>query len=305
MHNNVQKSLLNLTIKNHKKGDSMKEYIRSDLFEETFFANFGKAQPLTRLPAFENEVFRLYRYRAEEKENAESYGYPKGNYATFFSDDILTLSDRDFDILTFAVARELKALMRSNVKNLDSVMIIGLGNPSLTSDSLGAKTVEKISLSNENDKKPRVFAFSTGVSSVTGIETSEHIKGLAIACHPSIILAIDSLAARNRKRLYSTVQISDAGITPGAGIGNHRSPIKKETIGIPVISIGIPTVISLSTLICDTLKDAGIKSISKELKATLDSDKGFFVTSGYCDIEIKCASIMLSKAIELACFENI
>lgn len=305
MHNNVQTRLVNLTIKNHKKEENMKKYIRSDLFEETFFADFGNSHTLTRLPEVENEVFSLYRYRMEKSKKTEESAYPKGSYSTFFSSDIITLSNKESDILTAAVARELRALMWAKAEKLDNVMIIGLGNPYFTSDSLGAKTVEKIILSNENGKKPRVFAFSVGVSSVTGIETAEHIKGLSIVCRPDMILAIDALAARSRKRLYSTVQISDAGITPGAGIGNHRLPINEETVGVPVISIGIPTVISSSTLICDTLKDAGIERISDGLKAALDEDRDFFVTSGYCDMEIKGASIMLSRAIEAACFENI
>lgn len=305
MHNNAQTRLVNLTIKNHKKEENMKKYIRSDLFEETFFADFGNSHTLTRLPEVENEVFSLYRYRMEKSKKTEESAYPKGSYSTFFSSDIITLSNKESDILTAAVARELRALMWAKAEKLDNVMIIGLGNPYFTSDSLGAKTVEKIILSNENGKKPRVFAFSVGVSSVTGIETAEHIKGLSIVCRPDMILAIDALAARSRKRLYSTVQISDAGITPGAGIGNHRLPINEETVGVPVISIGIPTVISSSTLICDTLKDAGIDRISDGLKAALDEDRDFFVTSGYCDMEIKGASIMLSRAIEAACFENI
>lgn len=305
MHNNAQTRLVNLTIKNHKKEENMKKYIRSDLFEETFFADFGNSHTLTRLPEVENEVFSLYRYRMEKSKKTEESAYPKGSYSTFFSSDIITLSNKESDILTAAVARELRALMWAKAEKLDNVMIIGLGNPYFTSDSLGAKTVEKIILSNENGKKPRVFAFSVGVSSVTGIETAEHIKGLSIVCRPDMILAIDALAARSRKRLYSTVQISDAGITPGAGIGNHRLPINEETVGVPVISIGIPTVISSSTLICDTIKDAGIERISDGLKAALDEDRDFFVTSGYCDMEIKGASIMLSRAIEAACFENI
>ena len=305
MHNKVRISLFNLTIKNHKKGENMKKYIRSDLFEETFFANFGNSRNLTRVPSVENEVFSLYRYREEDEENAKYAANKNGNHSTFFSSDIMTLSDKSFDILTVAVARELRSLMHSKVEDIKRIMIIGLGNPSLSSDSLGAETVRKICISNENEKKPKVFSFSVGVSSVTGIETAEHIKGLSIACRPDVLLAIDALVARSRKRLYSTVQISDTGITPGSGIGDGRSPINKESVGAAVISIGIPTVISSATLVCDTLKEAGIENISNELRATLDSNKGFFITSGYCDLEIKCASMLLSRAIELACFENI
>ena len=283
----------------------MKKYIRSDLFEETFFANFGNSRNLTRAPSVENEVFSLYRYREEDKENAKYAANKNGNYSTFFSSDIMTLSDKSFDILTVAVARELRSLMHSKVEDIKRIMIIGLGNPSLSSDSLGAETVRKICISNENEPPKNVFSFSVGVSSITGLETVEHIKGLSIACRPDVILAIDALVARSRKRLYSTVQISDTGITPGSGIGDGRSPINKESVGAAVISIGIPTVISSATLVCDTLKEAGIENISNELRATLDSNKGFFITSGYCDLEIKCASMLLSRAIELACFENI
>lgn len=282
----------------------MKKYIRSDLFEEEFCADFGSSQRTRRYPAIENDVFCVYRSKIENKDTARFNDNFKGNYITFMSSDIISLCDKDFDCLTVAVARELRDIMLSKVKKIGSVMIVGLGNSSITADSLGARTVEKISIT-EQGGSAHVFTVSVGVSSVTGIETAAHIKALSLTCSPDIIIAIDALAARSRKRLYSTVQISDAGITPGSGIGNHRTPINEETIGVPVVAIGVPTVIATSTLVCESLKSAGIEDLSNDIRKALEEDKGSFVTSNYCDIEIKSASILLSQAIELACGKNI
>jgi spore protease len=279
----------------------MKKYIRSDLFEENFCADFGSSQDSRRYPVIENDVFSVYRSKTENNGKERFNDNFKGNYITFLSSDIISLCDKDFDSLTFAVARELRTVMLSKVKKIDSVMIVGLGNSSITADSLGVRTIEKITVSAERGSSAHIFAVSVGVSSVTGIEAAEHIKGLRLACKPDIIIAIDALAARSRKRLYSTIQISDAGITPGSGIGNHRTPINEETIGVPVIAIGVPTVIATSTLVCESLKNAGIDTLSNDMRIALEEDKGCFVTSNYCDIEIRSASIMLSQAIELAC----
>lgn len=279
----------------------MKKYIRSDLFEETFDAEIGRSRVSRRCPVIENEAFCVYKGNSENniKENF------KGNYITFLCSDIIGLSDKDLDNLILSVAHELRAIMRSKAQRIDSVMIVGLGNPSITADSLGAKTVEKITVSSKRGGAIRLFAVSVGVSSVTGVETAAHIKALSLVCKPDIIIVIDALAAKSRKRLYSTIQISDEGITPGAGIGNHRTPINEETVGVPVIAIGVPTVIATSTLICETLKNSGIDKLSEDMRMTLEEDKGSFVTSNYCDIEIRSASIILSEAIQLACGENI
>lgn len=282
----------------------MKKYIYSDLFEENFCLGFGNSRTSRRYPVAENEVFSIYKSKIY-KTNSEESGNETGSCITFFSSDIIELSNKDFDSLTVAVARELRNLMLSKVSPLDSVMVVGLGNPYVTADSLGAKTVERLSLPLGSKEKPHVFAFSAGVASMTGIETAEHIRALCLACRPDLIIAVDSLAARSRKRLCSAVQISDAGITPGSFADRRRLPINEETAGVPVISLGIPTVVSAATLICDALTSAGIESLQGDLKDALEEERGFFVTSGYCDMQIKCASMMLSSAIELACSKNI
>lgn len=281
----------------------MKKYIYSDLIEENLcsdFSDLSRSRDHIDVKDVKKEAFKIYKTQNTQSIPCVS----NGNYITLFTSDIIKLSDNDFEELVTAVAKELACVIRSKAKKTESVLIVGLGNPDITADSLGAKTVEKLTIPSFYGKKIKIFAVSVGVSSVTGIETADYVKGLAVSCSPDVIVVIDSLVARSRKRLYSTVQISDSGIVPGAGVGKHRSPINEKIMGVPVISIGIPTVISSSTLICDALIGSGIVQVSEDMKAILESEQGFYVTSGYCDVEIKCASLMLSRAIELACVEH-
>ena len=117
---------------------------------------------------------------------------------------------------------------------------------------------------------------------------------------PSLIVAVDALAAKSVDRLAVTVQLSDTGLAPGSGIGNMRKAIDKENLGIPVISVGVPTVVDSSTLIYDVLERSGMTDIPDEIKAQLDSGRSFFVTLKDADIAIKETSKLIAKAINLA-----
>ncbi len=145
-------------------------------------------------------------------------------------------------------------------EKLDSVLVAGLGNKNITADSLGPKVngyilaTRHLSDSDESGLGElfSVACVSTGVLGDTGIETAEIIKGVANQIKPSCIIVVDALAATSMDRLGNTVQFSDTGISPGSGVGNHRFEISEKTLGVPVISIGIPTVVS-TAVISDTL----------------------------------------------------
>ncbi len=283
----------------------MKKYICSDILDETYFIDFGNTKFSKDHFITENEIFSLYKLNAENEAVAKKYCRTKGNYSTFFFKNIMTLSDSNFEDLILAIAKEIRCVMLHKKSDFSSVLIVGLGNSSITADSLGAQTVKNINVCGADKKTPLVFAVSTEVFSCTGIETADHVRGLVLAVLPDVVVVIDSLSARSGKRLYSTVQISDAGITPGSALGNVNVTISEETIGVPVISIGVPTVVSASTLICDALISAGINEFSEALKKVIDNEKDFFVTPGYCDMGIKCSSLLLSRAINIACREHI
>ena len=148
-------------------------------------------------------------------------------------------------------------------------------------------------------------AISPGVLGETGIETLELIRGAVRSVRPDLVIAVDALAARSCSRLATTVQISDSGIVPGSGIGNHRTAITMETLGVPVISVGVPTVVVSSTLVWDALREAGIDEVSSTLRAVLDNGKRFFVSPKESDLISDAVSELLAGAISEAFVGNL
>jgi spore protease len=156
--------------------------------------------------------------------------------------------------MILAVAQELRSL----VGDFDSLLIAGLGNGSVTPDALGPRTIAHVVVSRhiksslpqmyEEMKLGEVSAIAPGVLGQTGVESADIIRAVGQVVKPSAMIVIDSLAAMDRKRLCATVQLSDTGITPGSGIGNRRFELSRQTMGIPVIALGIPMVISASAL---------------------------------------------------------
>ena len=166
-----------------------------------------------------------------------------------------------------ALAREISKFIDGlNVPNPE-ILIIGLGNRNITADSLGPKVTDKIVVTRhvkntnlEIDKRlGSVSAVSPGVMGITGIETSEIVGSLKDCINPNIIFVIDALASRSLSRVNATIQISDTGIVPGSGVGNHRMELSKEVLGVPVIAIGVPTVVDANTLIQDILSQGDYK----------------------------------------------
>ena len=198
-------------------------------------------------------------------------------------------------------------------KNNPSIMIIGLGNRNITPDSLGPKVVDKIvvtrhiksnaQFSQNIDKRlGMVCAIAPGVMGTTGIETGEIIMGLIEKAGPDIVIVIDALCARKTSRVNTTIQISDTGIVPGSGVGNHRMELSKETLGIPVIAIGVPTVVDCSTIAHDLLLSYN-ESVSEEdlmKKINHSSISDMVVTPKDIDAGISRMSTAISNGINLA-----
>lgn len=176
---------------------------------------------------------------------------PKGKYVTLkmpeFSHES-ELTDGRLNVLT----KQIRNLLPENVKTF---LVSGLGNESITPDALGPLCASKILSTRhfENFLEDDLFlsqlnpvsSISTGVLGQTGIETAEYIKGIVDIVKPDLVIIVDALATIKQQNLCKTIQITDTGITPGSGVGNYRKTIDKETLGVPVISIGVPTVISL------------------------------------------------------------
>ena len=187
-------------------------------------------------------------------EGARAIEKPIGRYTTLEVDSFVNNTDI-FDGRLDSFSSILKSMLP---KNLTSVMVAGIGNINITADSLGPKMQNYIlstrHIMNDLNKLPGfeklfcVSAISTGVLGETGIESAEIIAGVAGRIKPSCIIAVDALAATSEKRLGTTVQFSSSGIAPGSGVGNHRNEISEKTLGIPVIGIGIPTVVNTAIL---------------------------------------------------------
>lgn len=180
------------------------------------------------------------------EKGAKSMGKPEGSYITM---ETRLLKNPDEDTRR-VIAEQLSEhiLEMTKEKRPKNILIVGLGNSQATPDALGPKTAENI-LTGKN-----VYCISPGVLAQTGMETYSIIKGIVNEVNPDLIIAIDSLAARNVRRITTTIQLTDTGITPGSGIGNHRMGLNEESLGRKVIAIGVPMVVSGATIVNDTME---------------------------------------------------
>ncbi len=241
------------------------------------------------------------------------YGKSRGIYSTFFSPRFWELDNESFDVLSKGISMEIKRILKnkfSENKILDrsfSLLIAGIGNPALNPDALGAETVKNIIVTRHIkkgipmfDNRMRVSAIITDVTGNTGIEVLDILKSHVKCISPDALIVIDSLATKSSERLASTVQISDSDILPGSGIGQGRAKISSDRLGVPIISIGVPTVINSSTMLVELLQDIGINKANPELQKKLEGMRGFFVTPKEIDAVIKYGGMLLSESINMA-----
>ena len=232
--------------------------IRTDLaIEAREMVVEQEEQPLSHI----NGV--IYKERTEQdvkiseviitEEGSKSVGKKPGNYLTLESFGIRQLNKDAEKVTKNIFAKELKNfLQKLGIKENDKCLVVGLGNWNVTPDAIGPMVCEKIVVTRHlfelhpetvRDGYRSVSAIAPGVMGLTGIETSDIIFGVIQKTNPDFIIVIDALASRSIERVNATIQISDTGIHPGSGVGNKRKEISKETLGIPVIAIGVPTVV--------------------------------------------------------------
>lgn len=232
--------------------------------------------------------------------NYNEYKKKKGiyyNIATNIIKDEIVEKENDL-INTFIVL--LKDIFKIyKIKKKSKILFVGLGNENITPDSLGPKTIKKIIMTNHLDKKnlPKIASIIPGVMATTGLESSNIINSVVKDFKPDILLCIDSLAARSMKRLNSVIQITTSGITPGSGVGNNRKEISYETIKIPVIALGIPTVVGIENISLDILEFLKLKNKKNELiKEIFDNNLNMYVTSKMIDYYIEKMSDIIAKS---------
>lgn len=256
---------------------------------------------------------------------AENLNKAKGEYITI---EAPRLKDNDEEF-NKRISEKLAVLIRevTNLSQNDTVLVVGLGNWDITADALGPKVVSHIELTRhlieyvpqyvKEGTRP-VCAISPGVLGTTGIETGEIIKGIVEKVSPNILIVIDALASRKMERINTTIQISNTGIVPGSGVGNARNAITEETMGIPVIAIGVPTVVEAAVIANDALEffvekmrqDGRNKEIFENLdniynyqeikNALMPKDYNFIVTPKEIDELIENVSEVIAKGINEA-----
>ncbi len=246
---------------------------------------------------FEKNGVRITKIRVTNDSGAESLGKPVGTYITAEIPSLASSSSADESIIE-ALADELRELLPEE----GTVLAVGLGNTDITPDAVGPESIDlvlatrhitaELSESVGLGSLRSVAGFVPGVLGKTGVETAESVKGLVKTVNPSAVIVVDALAARRLKRLGNTVQMSDTGIIPGSGVGNARAAINKDTIGVPVISVGVPTVVDAQTLVNDLTDDK--KEISRE------ENKQMIITPREIDLVIERASKIIGLSINKA-----
>lgn len=260
-------------------------------------------------------------------------GKPVGTYLTLESPNLAVADEEQHAELAEQISRCIRELIEKQMNQLAdlSVLVVGLGNREITPDALGPYVADHLCVTRHMireygayamgmDHACMVSAIVPGVMGQTGMETAEIVRGIVEETKPDLVIAVDALAARNSKRLNRTVQIADTGIHPGSGVGNYRNGMTKESLGVPVIGIGVPTVVDAVTIVNDTMENLicaletseALKGVGDVLRSYNAGEKeelireliaphlnGMFVTPKDVDEMIHQISHTISEALNL------
>ena len=264
--------------------------------------------------------FSMTRVEILNEHSAEITGKPCGKYLTLHTG--MPWNDTSDSLIraSKAVASLVRELIDNTSASSSAILVAGLGNVTITADAIGPKSLEHVIVSRHiKTSSPALFselglfdiaAISPGVLSQTGVETTEIIKSLVDRISPSAVIAIDSLASKNLERLVTTIQLSDTGISPGSGMGNRRTALNIDTLGVPVISIGIPTVVDAGALAFDIIEKYSKgkpehKDFIQDIFNENEQDLKYFVTPKDADLIISCLAKVIGYGINLAFHKNL
>lgn len=222
-----------------------------------------------------SDKIKLEKVKITNENGEKAIGKPQGEYVTIDIKKLKIFQEEEIEEASDVLSKELKEILNKHVEPQEEILVVGLGNIYVTPDSLGPKVVNEIEVTRHimtympqyvEEGTRMVSAIAPGVLGTTGIETLEILKGIVDNIKPKLIIAIDALASRSIERISSSIQLSDTGITPGAGVGNKRKELSINTLGIPVIAIGIPTVVETAVLVNESL-DLFIGKLQDEAKS--------------------------------------
>ena len=308
--------------------------IRTDLAledKERFESDNVEVQGVSLSEDYDEErEIKVTTVKIETENGAKVMRKPVGTYITMEAPN-MAVPDEDYHAeISKELAKFLSRFIRKDKEDY-SILVAGLGNRKVTPDALGPYVVDNLNITRHIVKEYGKYAMGEenvrlgsaivpGVMAQTGMETVEIIKGIVRETKPDMMIAVDALAARSSKRLNRTIQISDTGINPGSGVGNHRNAITKDTVGIPVLAIGVPTVVDAATIVNDTMENLilalessetlrgvgvvmqGYNAAEKyELVKELISPhlNGLFVTPKDIDETVKRISYTISEALNM------
>lgn len=230
---------------------------RTDLAMECIGENDGRLDGV-RVSTRQAGNIKHTRIRIEKERAAELLGRRRGEYVTLECGDLPTCDAHRRDVLSRMMAADVKRMLPDQ----GEVLVVGLGNRNVTADALGTRVVERMlvtrhlhqTMAEELKGKLRgVSAIAPGVLGLTGIETAELCRGIVQHVKPAAVVAIDALAAYETQRICTAIQLTDTGIQPGSGVGNHRLGLTEETLGVKVIAVGVPMVVYASTIARDAM----------------------------------------------------
>ena len=264
----------------------------------------------------EESEIKITRVTIESKNGARLLGKAMGTYVTLEAPNMAHPDEDYHEEIARELAYQIQSLLPKEKEQL-SILIVGLGNREVTADSLGPRVVDNLTITRhmvmefgnaayEGRKLPLTSSLVPGVMAKTGMESQEIISGVVAQTHPDLVLVIDALAARSIKRLNRTIQISNAGINPGSGVGNYRNAIREENLGVPVIALGVPTVVDAATIVQDavfkgcTMEDQDFLDRKEKITGAMDELYNMYVTGKDVDYEIQQISHIICNAIHLA-----
>ena len=313
--------------------------IRTDLAleeKERFESDQVEVQGVVLEEEYDKErEIRVTTVRIETENGAKTMGKPVGTYLTIEAPNLSSPDEGIHREVSEELAKYLTEVMGKIIPENEhdkKVLVIGLGNRQATPDALGPYVADNLNITRHIVKEygkyaaPEemncvVSAIVPGVMAQTGMETAEIIKGVVRETRPDLLIVVDALAARNSRRLNRTIQIADTGINPGSGVGNYRNAITKETIGVPVIAIGVPTVVDAVTIVSDTMENLlsaletseSLKGVGLVLGGYSEAEKyelireliapnlnSMFMTPKDIDVTVKRLSYTISEGLNLA-----
>jgi len=287
--------------------------IRTDLATEAQELWRENTQTTDAIPGVEaadatEQGFRVTTVRILDEEGEKALCKPIGAYVTLELDALIRREEDSFPRAAQVLASHIRSLLQ--LEGDERILVAGLGNSAITPDAIGPESIDYVLVTRHlKQRMPESFgafrevcAVRTGVLGTTGMESAEVISSLSERLQPDRVIVTDALASRRMERLCRTVQLSDTGIVPGSGVGNHRAALNRDTLGVPVLAIGVPTVVEAATLAAELAGKAGITEIDRE---RFGADGGMIVTPRDIDRSVHDAAKLIGYAVNLAVHEGL